>query len=262
MSLQVLVVDDNRLLAENLAEILTDEGCEVRTAFSGEAALAAAEGAHFDLVLTDIRMPGMNGVELVRRLALRDPRATFLLMTAYTSDQLLTAAAHLGVVRAVLAKPLAVEKLLALLPRHTGAQVLLVEDDPRLAAALAESMRGRGYEVVVSATLASAEAALASTRPDIAVIDGRVPGGDGMAFARALCSGRIAAAPGEDGKRGGIPIVVFTGMGREADEAELLRMQRPPDTIRFIHALPSTGEREVDPEPLLSALAQIAREEP
>lgn len=253
MSLQVLVVDDNRQLAENLAEILTEEGCTVRIAFTGEAALAAAEDAHFDLVLTDIRMPGMNGVELIRRLALREPRATFLLMTAYTSDQMLTAARHLGVVRAVLAKPLAVEKLLALLPRQTGAQVLLVEDDPQLAATLCDAMRGRGYAVEVSATLASAQQALTRLCPDIAVVDGRVPGGDGMAFARALCSGAV-----REPARVWIPIVVFTGMGREADEAELRRMgdEYPPGAIRFISA------PTVDPASLLRELAEIAREDP
>lgn len=111
----VLIVDDNRDLADNLAEILAEEGCTTRTAYSGEEALKAAEGVHFDLVLTDIRMPGMNGVELVRRLAVREPGTTFLLMTAYTSDQVLSAAEHLGCVRAVLPKPLAIERLLALL---------------------------------------------------------------------------------------------------------------------------------------------------
>lgn len=115
MTLEVLIVDDNRELAENLAEILVDEGCRVTTAFSAEEALVAAADLHFDVVLTDIRMPGINGVELVRRIALRDPGAVFLLMTAYTSDQVLTAASDLGIVRAVLAKPLAVDKLLALL---------------------------------------------------------------------------------------------------------------------------------------------------
>ena len=120
MSLQVLVVDDNRPLAENIAEILTDEGCCVRTAFSAEEALWAASELRPDLVLTDIRMPGMNGVELVQRLVLRAPAAIFLLMTAYTADAVLMSAAQLGVIRAVLAKPLAVDKLLAMLPRVKG----------------------------------------------------------------------------------------------------------------------------------------------
>ena len=118
MSLEVLVVDDNRLLAENLAEILTDEGCHVHTAFSAEEALGVAEGICPDVVLADIRMPGMNGVELIRRLVVRAPAAIFLLMTAYTSDQVLTDASHLGVVRAVLAKPRVMDSLLALLPRE------------------------------------------------------------------------------------------------------------------------------------------------
>ncbi len=116
MSLHVLVVDDNRLLAENLAEILTDEGCLVRTAFSGEEALGAAAELRPDLVLADIRMPGMNGVELIERLVVYAPTAIFLLMTAYTTDAVLAAAAHLGVIRAVFAKPLPVDKLLAMLP--------------------------------------------------------------------------------------------------------------------------------------------------
>jgi CheY-like chemotaxis protein len=120
VTLEVLVVDDNRQLAENLAEILADEGCRVRTAFSAEEALGAAEKVCPDFVLTDIRLPGMNGVELIRRLAVRAPAATFLLMTAYTSDQILKDASHLGVVRAVLPKPLAIDRLLALLPRDTG----------------------------------------------------------------------------------------------------------------------------------------------
>ena len=120
MSLEVLVVDDNRPLAENLAEILAEEGCRVRTAFSAEEALGAAEMLCPEFVLTDIRLPGMNGVELVRRLVVRAPGATFLLMTAYTSDQILTDASRLGVIRAVLAKPLAIERLLAMLPRPAG----------------------------------------------------------------------------------------------------------------------------------------------
>ena len=241
MKLQVLVVDDNRELAENLAEILTDEGCRVCTAFSAEEALTAAEGARFDLVLTDIRMPGMNGVELIRRLALLDPGAVFLLMTAYTSDQVLTSAASLGVVRAVLAKPLAVDKLLDLLPRRERVQVLLVEDDPALASSLGEGLRERGYQVEIGGSLASARALLTSARPDLAVIDGRTPDGEGMAFARALCSDPQL-------RRAGLPTLVFTAEEGAADEAELRR--RAPAAIEFVHAPVSAAS-------LLSALRKI-----
>lgn len=117
MSAAVLIVDDNLDLAENLAEIFADQGCEVALAHSGEEALEIADGRHFDLVLSDIRMPGISGIELVRRMASRDPRAQYLLMTAYTSEALLREARSMGVVRAVLAKPLVVDQLLSLLPR-------------------------------------------------------------------------------------------------------------------------------------------------
>lgn len=239
--LRVLVVDDNRQLAENLAELLSDEGCSVCTAFSAEEALRAAADAHFDLVLTDIRMPGMNGVELVRLLAQREPTATYLLMTAYTSDQVLSAASHLGVVRAVLAKPLAVERLLELLPRRSG--VLLVEDDRRLALLLEESLRRGGYTVHVSATCEGAQEALQRARPDIAVIDCTLPGGAGMAFARQLCAGA-----GDEARRGWIPLIVFSGRETEAE----LR-SATPSAIQFVNA-------PVSAESLLSALAQIKPE--
>lgn len=122
MSAAVLIVDDNAELAENLAEIFADEGCDVALAYSGEQALELADGRHFDLVLTDIRMPGIDGIELVRRMAGRDPGAQYLLMTAYTSDALLREARAMGVVRAVLAKPLALEQLLSLVPRGHGSE--------------------------------------------------------------------------------------------------------------------------------------------
>lgn len=243
MTRRVLVVDDNRLLAENLAEILSDEGCVVRTAFTAEAALRAAEEHHFDLVLSDIRMPGMNGVELVRRLALRDPTSTFLLMTAYTSDQVLTAASHLGVVRAVLAKPLAVEQLLELLPRRSG--VLLVEDDRGLAATLEASLRGRGYQVQVSDTAEAAEAALQRTRPDVAVVDCTAPNGAGMAFARALW----AEGAGPGGRLRETPLIVV--IGRPVDEAGLRSVAA--SEIQFVQA-------PVSPESLLCALDQLESE--
>lgn len=211
----VLVVDDNHLLAENLAEILEDEGCEVALANSGEEALEIADARHFDLVLTDIRMPGINGVELVRRLSALDPRAKFLLMTAYTSDSLLREAQTLGVVRAVLAKPLAIQQLLAMLPRDGGTCVLLVEDDAGLAAMIGESMRVHGFSVEVAPSTEGAREAVRRRRPDVAVIDLKLSDGGGSQLAREL-SGAVAVVGQPT-----MPVVVITGMGREGAEARI-----------------------------------------
>lgn len=237
----VLIVDDNHELAENLAEILEDEGCSVALAHSGEEALQISEARRFDLVLTDIRMPGISGVELVRRLSARDPRAKFLLMTAYTSDSLLREAQTLSVVRAVLAKPLAVQQLLAMLPRDGGKCVLLVEDDAGLAAMIGESMRAHGFTVEVAAGVEQARDAIRRRRPDVAVIDLKLAGGGAAQLAREL-SGAVAIVG-----QPMMPVVAITGMGRECDEAQLELGHLPNGGVQFL-------SKPFAAESLLSAL--------
>ena len=65
---RVLVVDDEAGIREFLSEALADDDHEVAVAASGEAAWARLEREGFDLVLTDLSMPGMDGMELLRRV--------------------------------------------------------------------------------------------------------------------------------------------------------------------------------------------------
>jgi two-component system CheB/CheR fusion protein len=64
----VLVVDDTEDSVEMLRLLLASEGADVVGVSSGEAALAAAQARSFDLIVSDISMPGMDGYELIRRL--------------------------------------------------------------------------------------------------------------------------------------------------------------------------------------------------
>jgi DNA-binding response OmpR family regulator len=92
----VLVVDDNQDLAENIAEILGLRGFAAAIATSAEEALPRALADSPDLLVTDFRLPGMSGAELVRRLReeLRDLRA--IVMSAYTDDTTVAAARSAG----------------------------------------------------------------------------------------------------------------------------------------------------------------------
>ncbi|MEM9067058.1 MAG: response regulator [Myxococcota bacterium] len=108
--MRVLVVDDNQELAENLAEILVDEGHEATVAAGAEDTLSIDEC--FDLALLDVRMDGVDGVELLRRIRARCPSTNCVMMTAFTRDERLDEARDLGAV--VLQKPVRVEELLAL----------------------------------------------------------------------------------------------------------------------------------------------------
>ncbi|MCB9707099.1 MAG: response regulator [Myxococcales bacterium] len=108
---RILIVDDNRDLAENLAELLADEGYATTTAASGEAALNLSVGSIFDLVLSDVCMPGITGVELVLRLRPRLPEPVFFLMTAFPSEVLRREAISAGV-QVIFDKPVDLTDLL------------------------------------------------------------------------------------------------------------------------------------------------------
>lgn len=84
---KVLVVDDDENASEALAALLTDDGFEVATAADGEAALAQVESFGPDVVLTDLRMPRLDGGRLARRLACRTGGPRVLAMSAYPSTR-------------------------------------------------------------------------------------------------------------------------------------------------------------------------------
>ena len=65
----ILIVDDNAVMSEALSEAARDLGHEVHVAPSGAAALALLDDQAVDAVLLDLRMPGMDGLEVLRRIA-------------------------------------------------------------------------------------------------------------------------------------------------------------------------------------------------
>jgi CheY-like chemotaxis protein len=79
----ILVVDDNELLCRLACDILTTEGYRAVPASNAHAALAAFENEEFDLLVTDFRMPGMDGLELARAIRNRNPQFPVIVMTAY-----------------------------------------------------------------------------------------------------------------------------------------------------------------------------------
>jgi hypothetical protein len=64
--LRVLVVDDEKVIADTLVQILTQGGFTAAVAYSGEHAIHCARDDHFDVVLMDVMMPEMNGIEAIR----------------------------------------------------------------------------------------------------------------------------------------------------------------------------------------------------
>ncbi|MGI9592003.1 MAG: response regulator [Myxococcota bacterium] len=93
---RILAVDDQRYFRELIAGMLAEEGFETQTAASGEEALHVLDGADFDIVLTDLVMPGMDGSELVHRIKERNPDQSVVVVTGVVDVKTAVDAMKLG----------------------------------------------------------------------------------------------------------------------------------------------------------------------
>jgi CheY-like chemotaxis protein len=100
----VLVVEDQDSARESLAELLRGEGYEVHEAADGNSAIALVDQHDLDIVLTDLMMPGSDGIAVLRHIRDVSPQTLVILMTAHASVETALEAIH--PVRDYLLKPL------------------------------------------------------------------------------------------------------------------------------------------------------------
>jgi len=146
--LRILIVDDDQMMARTLRDILRVKGYQAEMAQSGPEALEMIERQVFGCVLSDIKMPGVNGVELYRAIRAQRPDLPVVLMTAYCADALVEEGLEAGVI-AVLTKPLDINLLLcffASLRRQPC--IAIVDDDPEFCRTLGDILRARGFGVL------------------------------------------------------------------------------------------------------------------
>jgi DNA-binding NtrC family response regulator len=113
---RVLVVDDDPLVRETVEELLEDRGMRAKVVGDGAAALAAAEAEEFDVVLSDIRMPGRDGMEILPELRELRPATPVILMTGFASIDSAVEAMRAGAFD-YLTKPFKSDAMLAALER-------------------------------------------------------------------------------------------------------------------------------------------------
>ena len=93
---KVLVVDDEQSMTQFLGIVLRKEGYLVTTVNSGRDALEKIKAESFDVVISDIKMPGMDGIQLLQGIKKHDSNIPVVLMTAYASQQSAIEAVNLG----------------------------------------------------------------------------------------------------------------------------------------------------------------------
>ena len=116
LGLRVLVVEDDPGVAGSLKKELEAEGYEVAVAWRGDDGLAAARQTPFDVVITDLKMPGLSGLEVVEQLHAAFPSLAIILMTAYGTPETGTEATKLGACEYVL-KPFEMSDMLELVAK-------------------------------------------------------------------------------------------------------------------------------------------------
>jgi CheY-like chemotaxis protein len=115
MRMRVLIVDDDVDLAESLAEVLLDHGCDVSIAEHGREAVTRAGSEDFDIIFMDVRMPVMNGVDSFFAIRSIKPEARVVMMTGF-KETFVERAIQAGA-EGPLHKPFSVEDMLALIER-------------------------------------------------------------------------------------------------------------------------------------------------
>ncbi len=109
---RILVIDDEASIRDLCARVLARAGFEVTSAGSGEEGLALLSQEPVDLIVTDIRMPGLSGLDVLKRAKAALPRVRVILITGFGTPQTLTRAEHAGADR-VLTKPFNPAELVA-----------------------------------------------------------------------------------------------------------------------------------------------------
>jgi two-component system response regulator PilR (NtrC family) len=107
----ILVADDEALARQSIVEVLREEGYQVYEASDGQAALDVLEEVEIDVVLSDLKMPAVDGLGVLRTVRDRYPQTMVLLITAYASVETVVEALRLGA-QDYLLKPLLIDDVL------------------------------------------------------------------------------------------------------------------------------------------------------
>lgn len=128
---QVLVIDDDAVVGRSFERVLTEKGYDVVTALSGEQGLKDMDSTDYDLVFTDIKMPGIDGIEVAERIKAKCPWTPVVVITGYGTEENEARASVLGV-NGFVRKPLTpdmIESITLKALEKQPAQVLAANED-------------------------------------------------------------------------------------------------------------------------------------
>lgn len=125
---RILIIEDEEYIRENLSEILELHGHKVVAAPNGESGLEIARKSEFDVVLTDLKLPGINGIEVIRSVKAISPDTACIILTGYATVETAVEAMRVGAFT-YLKKPFGKDELLVTLEKAKEIRRLKVENN-------------------------------------------------------------------------------------------------------------------------------------
>ncbi len=196
----ILVIDDERLLCDLLKEVLSRQGHEVWTAYSGKEGLAQHASHHPQFTLLDLRLNDMHGIEVLREIRRRDSKAPVIVLTGGCTEQQERDVRELGVTD-FLVKGLPPDALMkavaSALQSHPAAAsqdakksptILVADDELSIRNLLNQFLTQRGYRVHLAHDGPTALAMAEREQPNLMVLDIGMPGMNGVEVLRTLRS--------------------------------------------------------------------------
>ena len=176
----VLIVDDDVGMGETMSDIMEDKGYRTVIALDGYEAVEKARETAFDIILMDIKMPGMDGVETFRQIKKIHPETAVVMMTAYAVEDLIREALREGAY-GVLYKPFDMERMIGLIEDvRAGGLILLVDDAPDACVTFKDILEAKGYQVGTALSGEEAIEIARENRHDMIFIDMKLPTINGL----------------------------------------------------------------------------------
>jgi DNA-binding response OmpR family regulator len=187
---RILVVDDDYAIRDVLVSLLQDQGYRVEGAASGPEALGIARRLKPQLILLDIVMPGMSGVETLMKLREEDAMSTIIMISGHPDREKVMQALDLGA-HSFIQKPFDLNYLerVLLVKIAMGQaieQILVVDDDDSIRDMLVSFLQDQGYGVKGAASGAEALALARRLKPQLILLDIVMPGMSGIETLKML----------------------------------------------------------------------------
>ncbi len=173
--ISILIVDDDLNMTETLKDILEAKGITVDVAYDGFKAIEMVKKTNYLLVFMDIKMPGINGVDTLKKINEINPLTKVVMMTAYSFEELVREALDEGAYT-VLYKPLNIRKFLEIIEKAIeGILILVVDDDLNTCITLKDILEEKKYRVITANSGNQAIDLSKENSFDIVIIDVMMP---------------------------------------------------------------------------------------